>query len=641
MSNRSGVDILRIYFFKLKLFSAIIIFVMIIAFLVWKRVKIEEWYIEELKNSSDIIIDRMIVPLDIKAIGELERILLSLKNDERYIGGIVYDADNRRLVTVENSGLLLVSEMYSSDVGITKDKDRYIIKRKVIEDGRFFGTIYLFAFSDIVDNRFINITLFSLLIYFVIIAVLHTFSAFIQNKIQFCFSQLSLVLHKLTSEKTDNLDINSCVRSGDPQIFIEVEKLAILLSEKNREISALTEHFEEKVRDRTKELFEAKREAEVANRSKAMFFTNMSHEIRTPLNSVMGYSDILIKSLKDSQEEQFAKNIKFSAKNLMLMLEDIIELSKSEGSGKQSTYDRIVFKDFINNSVDMLADKISKKNTEIIQEIDSVFPEKILIDEVKLRQIFVNLLGFALEGCDNSYVKLRVGTISEKEHNKVYDIYIRIEDGGFDKTEIFKAATGFVSGGVVSNADTNFSGYMNMFIANRLAKSIGYRIDFYRNINENKNVSELKIFAIQALDSVELDTDMGNDMKIEFIKADVLFSSHNANEVKKMERVLSDVGFRVTVVDKKDIFDIVQNNVFDLIIIDTDDEFDETRLISVIRSSVNSRAKVILISGSSSMLTKSYSDSEYDFKLPQPLEVAKLLSILKRVFPFNISSFNK
>lgn len=111
----------------------------------------------------------------------------------------------------------------------------------------------------------------------------------------------------------------------------ELGHLAIAFNEMTNEIQELVQNLEEKVKDRTKELSEAKDKAEVANQAKSEFLANMSHELRTPLNAILGFAQIMRKSPTLPEEHQESiEIINRSGEHLLTLINNILDLSKIE-----------------------------------------------------------------------------------------------------------------------------------------------------------------------------------------------------------------------------------------------------------------------------------------------------------------------
>ncbi|MCI5144815.1 MAG: PAS domain S-box protein, partial [Candidatus Electrothrix sp. AR3] len=144
-----------------------------------------------------------------------------------------------------------------------------------------------------------------------------------------------------------------------------------------------------------KELLQAKEAAEAANQAKGEFLANISHEIRTPMTAVLGFSDILSSLIVDQQQQKYLESIQVAGRGLLTLINDILDLSKIEAGRLVLQYERINPQEIFNEIKLIFFQKISEKNLHFIVDIDSELPTSLLIDEIRLRQILLNLVGNA------------------------------------------------------------------------------------------------------------------------------------------------------------------------------------------------------------------------------------------------------
>ncbi|MDM8535391.1 response regulator [Desulfobacterales bacterium HSG17] len=156
-----------------------------------------------------------------------------------------------------------------------------------------------------------------------------------------------------------------------------------------------------------KELQAAKEKSEQANRSKSEFLANMSHEIRTPMNAILGFSEILNNLIKDKQQKDYLANIISSGKSLLSLINDILDLSKVEAGKLEIEYSSIKISNIFNEIKHMFAQKVKEKNIELIIETDENMPQQIISDEVRVRQILINLVGNAVKFTESGYIKIK------------------------------------------------------------------------------------------------------------------------------------------------------------------------------------------------------------------------------------------
>ncbi|TVP52328.1 MAG: response regulator [Halomonadaceae bacterium] len=139
------------------------------------------------------------------------------------------------------------------------------------------------------------------------------------------------------------------------------------------------------------------REAESANRAKSEFLANMSHEIRTPMNAVLGYSELLERSLTDPRQRGYLASIKAGSRSLLTLINDILDLSRVEAGKMQLEYAAVNPARLLEDVQHIFALRAREKGLSLSFVVPSGLPKSLLLDESRLRQVLFNLVGNALK----------------------------------------------------------------------------------------------------------------------------------------------------------------------------------------------------------------------------------------------------
>ena len=328
-------------------------------------------------------------------------------------------------------------------------------------------------------------------------------------------------------------------------------------------------------------LLAAKEKIEEVSALKAQFFSTISHELRTPLYGVVGITNILLDEHKELVNSPHLNSLKFSARYLLSLVNDILQINKIEDN-------RIVLESLtfnISDEIEMIKSSLSfmaKTNANVITvNIDDRIPEYLIGDKLRLSQIIMNLVSNALKFTKNGEVNIYVTLV--KVENQFYFLEFKIQDNGIgidplDQEKIFDK---FVQ---VNRKETDYQGTgLGLSIVKQLLGLFDSDISLESSVGKGTEFQ----FVIAFEHNMERTAEIINNIQVEISSSQIIHvlvvEDNRINQIITRKTIEKN-NYKCSVVDNGyDALEILEKDNFDVILMDINmpliNGFETTKLI--------------------------------------------------------------
>ena len=242
------------------------------------------------------------------------------------------------------------------------------------------------------------------------------------------------LLENNQGDQSDEVEFRMRAKDGSYKWILSRRKV-VKRDENGNAVRAIGTHTDLTARKQFEiQLNEAKEAAEMASRAKSNFLANMSHEIRTPMNAILGFSHSLILDLTEPTQQDKLKKISLSARHLLEIINNILDLSKIEADQLQLEAIPFNVVSLVNQVHSMMIDRFQEKSVTLLENIDPRLETGLLIgDSLRISQMLINYLGNAFKFTEHGWVALRVKL--EAEQGDAVTLRFEVQDTGIGITE--------------------------------------------------------------------------------------------------------------------------------------------------------------------------------------------------------------
>lgn len=341
--------------------------------------------------------------------------------------------------------------------------------------------------------------------------------------------------------------------------------------EANKALEKHKNQLQSLVEKRTQKLEESLISANAANLAKSKFLSNMSHELRTPLNAVLGFSEILRAKETDPTKKQYLESINLAGKGLLNLINSILDLSKIETGKMPIQNDPMSIKSLIQEMDVIFNTQAEEKDLDFTLIVSHDVPNVIDFDEVKLRQILVNLIGNAIKFTSKGFIEVLVESPVVNQEEGFSSVSIAIKDSGKgigaeEKVRIFEAFEQSMSQKISEYGGTGLGLALTKEFVNILGGEITVDSAIGKGSVFRCNFSHIKVLPDDTLDDKISEA---SPYSISFAPATILVVDDHAMNRDLMATHLNQWGFQVLLAENgKQAIELTKLHKPDLVFMD-------------------------------------------------------------------------
>lgn len=390
-----------------------------------------------------------------------------------------------------------------------------------------------------------------------------------------------------------------------------------------------------------------KEEAEYMANVKSAFLANMSHEIRTPINAVLGMNELILREANQKDVLDYAYNIELAGKALLSIVNDILDISKIESGKTELVSGEYNVAASIYNFIEMSRARAEKKGILLKVDIAENLPSKMYGDEMRLKQIYTNILNNAIKytekgeitltltgeeiGDDKIFTKATISDtgigIREEDLDKIFDAFQRVDEEKNQKIE----GTGL--GMSITKQLVELMGG-KIYVESEYGKGSTFHVELVQGIVDRTPIGRID-------QAVEQNREIEKHKRAVLLapEAKLLVVDDNQMNLNVMKGLLKRTEMQVDLVlSGKEALEAVTKTSYDVILMDhmmpEMDGVEALHRLRKLKENQNPQAKVIVLTANAAIGSREeYLKMGFDDYLSKPIEAMNLENMIKKYLP--------
>ncbi|AOC97200.1 Autoinducer 2 sensor kinase/phosphatase LuxQ [Flavobacterium anhuiense] len=386
------------------------------------------------------------------------------------------------------------------------------------------------------------------------------------------------------------------------------------------------------------QLYTQRKIAERAVLARDSFLANMSHEIRTPLNAIIGFTDLLAQTKLDDTQRDYIGNVQIAGENLLLIVNDILDLSKMESGNLPIESEPFNLKKTLRHVYSLLKVKVQKE-VEFNLFLDAELPDMVIGDQGRLNQILVNLIGNALKFTNEGEVTVSVKKIEETEDSYSFKFSIKDTGIGIAKDKLETIFERFTQGEESTTRTFGGTG-LGLNIVKQLVELQKGEVHVKSTLNRGSEFFFTLSYKKSNAREAEVKTVSNNDLG----NLKILLCEDNVLNQKLAKSVINNFGFDLDIAQNgEEGIELLSQNEYDLVLMDLQMPVkDGYQTTEYIRNEMNSAIPIIAMTAHSLV-----GEQERCYKVgmnayvPKPFKQSVLLKAIKTVMSPDADAHHK